>query len=73
MMSKYYISKCFVKGLKEKTRRYETPNHARVLLGKPNVKIISHLRKCFFNSKKSYFWRFNKIFWVGSSRIGSIG
>ena len=55
MMSKYYISKCFIKGLKEKTRRFETPNHARVLLEKPNVKIISHLRKCFFNSKKSYF------------------
>ena len=52
MMSKYYISKCFVKGLKEKTRRYETSIHARVLLGKPNIKIISHLRKCFFNSKK---------------------
>ena len=57
MMNKYYIPNCFFKGRKEKTRRFETSNHACILLGKLNVKIISYLRICFFNSKKKVTFR----------------
>ena len=51
MMNKYYIPNCFFKGRKEKTKRFETSNHA-FPLEKLNVRIISYLRICFFNSKK---------------------
>ena len=51
MMNKYYIPNCFFKGRKEKIRRFETSNHA-CPFEKLNVKIISYLRICFFNSKK---------------------
>ena len=77
--------KMFVKGLKEKARVCSFNFLLKEIICmfiriktciwkvKLNVKITSYFRKCFLTEKSFCFQRSEKIFWVGTSRVGSVG